>query len=303
MSNLEYWKGRARDRLVEDRSPKGKAEQAEAPSVLGTFEHRCPAVTGHRGGVFVCQSAGHGVSQNSYCKDCTCPAALATQPTASNAGEREDFEAWADRTQPAYWRTTAWAREAWPMWRDMRAALASKPVAPPAREAQKPAFVYNGEGYRDLESMLEGYNHGTEFFTAPPPEPVAARGAGERWLNVESAMSDPLFQQARAIMGTENWFQDNALRNVINYVLSATPPAQAVQDSAVLAYLDDLSDDAAAHIYPSDLEKCSNSECVVEVCSVRAGNGLERTVPLFSRGQVVEALNAARTRGNGVEPS
>ena len=64
-------------------------EQAEAPRKLGTFEHRCPAVTGHRGGVFVCQSAGHGVSQNSYCKDCTCPAALATQPTASNAGERE----------------------------------------------------------------------------------------------------------------------------------------------------------------------------------------------------------------------
>ncbi len=61
----------------------------------------------------------------------------------------------------------------------------------------------------------------------------------------------------------------------------------------VLAYLDGLSDDAAAHIYPSDLEKCMTSECVVEVASVRAGNGYERTVPLFSREQVVDALASA----------
>ena len=58
----------------------------------------------------------------------------------------------------------------------------------------------------------------------------------------------------------------------------------------VLAYLDDLSDDAAAHIFPSDLAKCMTSECVVEVVSVRAGNPNERTVPLFSREQVVAAL-------------
>lgn len=59
----------------------------------------------------------------------------------------------------------------------------------------------------------------------------------DRWLNVESAMADPLFQRARALMGTENWFQDNALRNVLNYVLAATPatPAQAEQKPALAA--------------------------------------------------------------------
>lgn len=81
-----------------------------------------------------------------------------------------------------------------------------------------------------------------------------------------------------------------------------TPQGQAPTDTntasgaaitQVLAYLDGLSDDAAAHIYPSDLEKCMTSECVVEVASVRAGNGYERTVPLFSREQVVDALASA----------
>lgn len=67
----------------------------------------------------------------------------------------------------------------------------------------------------------------------------------------------------------------------------------SVTRNTVLAYLDGLSDDAAAHIYPSDLEKCMTSECVVEVASVRAGNGDESTVPLFSREQVVAALAAA----------
>ncbi|MBI2724625.1 MAG: hypothetical protein HYX42_00080 [Polaromonas sp.] len=64
--------------------------------------------------------------------------------------------------------------------------------------------------------------------------------------------------------------------------------------NAVLAYLDGLSDEAAAHIFPSDLEKCQTSECSVKVCSVRAGNPDEHTVPLFSREQVVDALAALR---------
>jgi len=82
--NAEYTRGRSDGWEAAKAS---KAEQAEAPSDMGSFGHRCLAVTGHRGGVFVCQSAGHAVSQNSYCRDCTCPAA--THPTASNAGERE----------------------------------------------------------------------------------------------------------------------------------------------------------------------------------------------------------------------
>lgn len=64
----------------------------------------------------------------------------------------------------------------------------------------------------------------------------------------------------------------------------------------VLAALDELKDDAAVHIYPDDLEKCSRSECAVTVYSVRCGRMTgEKTVPLFSREQVAEALKFATT--------
>jgi hypothetical protein len=64
---------------------------------------------------------------------------------------------------------------------------------------------------------------------------------------------------------------------------------------AVLRALDALSDDAAVHIYPDDLERCSRSECVVSVYSVRVTNMEtgEHSVPLFSREQVAIALAAA----------
>jgi len=80
-------------------------------------------------------------------------------------------------------------------------------------------------------------------------------------------------------------------------------PEQVAQDSAVLAYLDDLKDDAIAHIWPDDLERCQTSECVVEVTSVRMGSPDGKTVPLFSREQVAEALRAARARGEGRDRS
>ena len=47
---------------------------------LGIYEHRCPQVTGHRGPSVDCQKAGHGVSQDSYCKNCTCPPAAQPAP-------------------------------------------------------------------------------------------------------------------------------------------------------------------------------------------------------------------------------
>lgn len=84
-----------------------------------------------------------------------------------------------------------------------------------------------------------------------------------------------------------------------------TPFARAIEaevrkkyDEHVLENLDALLDDAAAHIYPSDLKQCQQCECVVEVYSVRVGNPTERSVPLFSREQVVEAL---RTGGQHAE--
>lgn len=66
-----------------------------------------------------------------------------------------------------------------------------------------------------------------------------------------------------------------------------------VNREAVLSHLDELLDDAAAHIYPSDLQKCQASECTVTVASVRIGNRYESSIPLFSREQVAEALDAA----------
>lgn len=73
--------------------------------------------------------------------------------------------------------------------------------------------------------------------------------------------------------------------------LSAPLPAGA-QQAVALAALDALGDDAAVHIWPTDLEKCSRSECIVKVHSVRMGSPDGHTVPLFSRDQVAAALAA-----------
>lgn len=69
-------------------------------------------------------------------------------------------------------------------------------------------------------------------------------------------------------------------------------PDDVVKD-AVLNSLDDLGDEAAVHIYPDDLEKCDQCECVVSVYSVRMGSPSGKTVPLFSRQQVSAAIDAA----------
>lgn len=54
--------------------------QPEPVANMGTYQHKCSNVTAHRGPSFVCQKARHGVGQNSYCKDCTCPEVLNTAP-------------------------------------------------------------------------------------------------------------------------------------------------------------------------------------------------------------------------------
>ena len=73
-----------------------------------------------------------------------------------------------------------------------------------------------------------------------------------------------------------------------------SPQAQADARDAVLVHLDGLLDDAAAHIYPSDLNKFQTGEHTATVASVRMGNSSERSVPLYSREQVVEAFNATQ---------
>ena len=35
-----------------------------------------------------------------------------------------------------------------------------------------PAFVYTGERGSDLEGLLDGYDHGTAFYTSPQPAPA-----------------------------------------------------------------------------------------------------------------------------------
>ena len=47
----------------------------------------------------------------------------------------------------------------------------------------------------------------------PPSSPT--------WLNHDAAISDPIFHEARGIMGTENYGQEEALRMAILHVISA----------------------------------------------------------------------------------
>ena len=55
---------------------------------------------------------------------------------------------------------------------DLVVAAPSAPVASSA-----PAFVYAGERGGDLEDLLDGYDHGTAFYTTPQPAPVAVKPA------------------------------------------------------------------------------------------------------------------------------
>lgn len=81
-------------------------------------------------------------------------------------------------------------------------------------------------------------------------------------------------------------------------VIASLPPALrtarvATVGERVLAILDELKDEAAAHMYPDDLEKFSCRECTAVAYSVRVGSPDGKSVPLFTREQVVEALRAA----------
>lgn len=82
-------------------------------------------------------------------------------------------------------------------------------------------------------------------------------------------------------------------QRIVEAALASPPATKEAKADAVLRALDDLGDDAAVHIWPDDLEKCSRSECVVEVYSVRYGSPDGETVPLFSREQVAQALRVA----------
>lgn len=67
---------------------------------------------------------------------------------------------------------------------EMLATMPAEDLTPPAPVAApvpaaptSPAFVYTGERGRDLEDLLDGYDHGTAFYTSPPPAPAVAKPA------------------------------------------------------------------------------------------------------------------------------
>lgn len=57
--------------------------------------------------------------------------------------------------------------------------LASTQAEPSPPAAQEAAFVFNGETGRDLESLLDGYTHGTAFYTTPPAAQTDRQSEGE----------------------------------------------------------------------------------------------------------------------------
>lgn len=115
--------------------------------------------------------------------------------------------------------------------RNYRAALASKQeVQPDSYESIWNALQRIDTVAAMLPTYTVDHEGGIEAFTQNIVDAIQrlaskqeAQGGQvpDRWVNVESAMADPLFQRARALMGTENWFQDNALRNVVNFVLES----------------------------------------------------------------------------------
>jgi len=129
---------------------------------------------------------------------------------------------------------------------------------------------------------------------------IDAEHAGEELLRQHARITElesqlaQRFDAADMATAAAQGFRDG-VASVAHQPITDTNTASGAADK-VLAYLDDLSDDAAAHIFPSDLAKCMTSECVVEVVSVRAGNPNERTVPLFSREQVVAALASTQAQ-------
>lgn len=120
-----------------------------------------------------------------------------------------------------------------------QAALYSLP-APQAvqagRMAQMEALLIRAQVCLDtLPNYPEGADICDEIdavLAADVSENKSLHDDAPRWVNVETTMEDPLFQQARAIMGTNTWFQDNALRNVINYVLAASPSPDGKAEQA-----------------------------------------------------------------------
>lgn len=208
----------------------------------------------------------HGIA--GYCTECNrACAALATRPPAGNAGEREALLKLADQV----WLNRYTVESVGICNLEAFAEL----IRADALATKRPAGEQKPVSHVGLSTFAWGV---TRMVDNPKAVLVSFR-------------SEPTDDDLRAL--------HEALRPASGRFVHAdsAQPEQVAQDSAVLAFLDDLKDDAAAHIWPDDLERCQTSECVVEVTSVRMGSPDGKTVPLFSREQVAEAIRAARARG------
>ena len=164
-------------------------------------------------------------------------------------------------------------------WAKFCAALAAQPGAEPAKN-------------NDVDQLLRAVFELCEA-TEEAPE-VAPKNEHQRGFERGRRFEAKAIRRA-----VGDWFQATFCgRSFMGEpVIAAAPteakPAQQDAVDAALAYLDDLKDDAIAHIWPDDLERCMTSECAVQVASVRMGSPDGMTVPLFSREQVADAIRAA----------
>lgn len=262
----------------------------------------------------------------------------ATQPTASAAGEREATEllrelvlaqndyndaigAWGSGRPAAKEELRLLkARGAAHIFITTRAALASKP---PAGE-QKPVMTYLGRhimdcgehGSHDME-MHVLIPAGTKLYTAPHPEPVAqaAREARHIATGTDLEWQAKIFHEEMDKLGVprddgEDFY---SLIGRANLALSATPPAQAVQDSGKsLNAL--IADQLRPFLKPGekviwreafrwhdDDGVLSNHYDSMSVSNLADDFGYEFDWELNMNHAAI--IRAARTRGNGVEPS
>ena len=248
-------------------------------------------------------------------------ALCATPPTASNAGEREAFEP--DRLESiiddyledyemrgededgrdachtpsdgerflikdaimGLLADSAWDAE-WGKHIDSmanrRAALASKPVAPPAREALS-FNCSNGCGACNVK-LIDFVTHATQAQDS------------DQWVTVAS---EPEIVSTCCGSAVEVW--DERKQDIVGKV-SATPPAQAVQteDTQLLNWLRDECCDLRCISVPTGGDDYDVRWVVIQH---HMAEPREREIGESFTDDPRDAIRAARTRGNGVEPS
>jgi len=112
----------------------------------------------------------------------------------------------------------------WTKVEQIRAKRAAKPKHSPLPEAVEPAQSVNAElleALKRVSSTLETIGDLPSMKADVDAAIARADSAMPFWPDHSSAISDPLFHQARGIMGTENFGQEEGLRLAILHVLNA----------------------------------------------------------------------------------